>query len=329
VFYRAFGNNLFGKVTANYNNAGQFEIGDSDAIYSGFKTWTATAGIFKPAYSLEYSSKRYGLAFMERALPVTALSERRSGGVSFFKRTPKSILNAGLYLFSPDEDGQREKGQALVLHYVHAPLEENRVLGRLVGRDAWVGASMSYRTNAESQNTRFRSRPEVGITDQYFVDTGAIDGAESILRFGFEANKVDGAFSWQAEFLAAQVQRDQAGDVRFTGGYLFASWFLTGESRNYNSATGEFRGVTPQKPLGRHGWGAFELAVRASTVNLNDQDIIGGRERNLTFGLNWYLNDRFRLQGNLIKVLDLKRPGSEFDGEDPWIAAVRLQFYLP
>jgi phosphate-selective porin OprO/OprP len=69
--------------------------------------------------------------------------------------------------------------------------------------------------------------------------------------------------------------------------------------------------------------------VRASTVNLNDQDIIGGRERNLTFGLNWYLNDRFRLQGNLIKVLDLKRPGSEFDGEDPWIAAVRLQFYLP
>jgi phosphate-selective porin OprO/OprP len=81
--------------------------------------------------------------------------------------------------------------------------------------------------------------------------------------------------------------------------------------------------------LGRHGWGAFEIAVRASAVDLNDQDIVGGRERNLSLGLNWYMNERLRTQFNLVKVLDVKRPGNEFDGQDPLIAAVRLQFYLP
>ncbi|MEZ5566655.1 MAG: porin, partial [Gammaproteobacteria bacterium] len=139
-----------------------------------------------------------------------------------------------------------------------------------------------------------RSLPEVSVGDDYFVDTGAIDGADEILRIGFEANKVAGKFSWQAELLATKVIRDDAEDVHFTGDYLYASWFLSNDSRNYSSATGAFLDVKPNSPVWQGGWGAWELGLRASSVDLNDKDIVGGRQRDLTLGLNWYLNDQFR-----------------------------------
>ena len=328
VFYRGFGDEWSGKVTLNYDNAGKFEIGDSFLVYTGWKSVKATFGFFRPAYSLESTSKRTALTFMERALPVAALSERRSGGLSLTKRTPNSILDAGLFLYSPDDEGQQEKGQAIVLHYVHAPLDPNRQFRMRAGRDIWAGFSLSYRTNAEGPNTQFRSLPEVSVGDDYFVDTGTIDGASRILRMGLEANDVSGPFSWQAELLATKVMRSGAEDVLFTGGYVFASWFLTGESRNYNSATGTFVNISPNRPLLHGGWGAWELGLRASLVDLNDKDVVGGRQRDITLGLNWYLNDRFRVQANVIKVLDVDRPGSEFDGEDPWIAALRVQWNL-
>lgn len=60
---------------------------------------------------------------MERALPVEAPSEVRSGGVDVLKRTPNAILNEQLFFLGPDYQGQTQSGEALVLRNVHAPLE--------------------------------------------------------------------------------------------------------------------------------------------------------------------------------------------------------------
>jgi phosphate-selective porin OprO/OprP len=80
--------------------------------------------------------------------------------------------------------------------------------------------------------------------------------------------------------------------------------------------------------LGRDGWGAFEVAFRASYADLTDKEITGGRESNLSLGFNWYLNEKFRLMANVIKVLDVDRPGSEYDGLDPLIFALRAQWLI-
>lgn len=316
------------RFNVNYNNAGQFELGNNYIDYTGWKSAKLTFGVFDPAFSLEKVSQRVGTTFMERALPVEALSETRSGGLGVLKRTPNAILNAGLFFLSPDYQGQTQSGQALVLHYVHAPLKRKKEGSILGGRSIWAGLSLSYRTNISGPDTRFRSKPEVATVDDYFVDTDSVDRAEEIFRLGFEASHVHGRLSWQTEVLTTRVKRQGMESLDFWGAYFLVSWFLTNDSRNYNPAKGSFLALDPQSPVRHGGKGAFELAARASYIDLNDRNIIGGEQANLTLGLNWYANPNWRLMLNLVKVLDVKRPGSIYDGEDPLILSLRGQWYL-
>ena len=55
---------------------------------------------------------------------------------------------------------------------------------------------------------------------------------------------------------------------------------------------------------------------------------MGGSESNLSLGFNWYLNDKFRVMFNIIKILDVNRPNSEYDGLDPLIFALRAQWLV-
>jgi len=321
-FHRGLGPDWQIKLAADYNRGGNLELSDSYAVYTGWKTALVKIGVTDPPFSLEAVSSSAGLTFMETALPVAALSERKSGGVSVLKRTPSSILNANLLFFNPQQDGLSSSGQALVLHYVHSPINFAGV------ENVHVGGSFSYRINADGKDTRFRSRPEIATANTYFVDTGELSGASEIVRFGLEANRVTGRFSWQTETLTSRVKRDNAETVHFWGAYAFASWFLTDDSRNYDFGQGEFDTVKVKKPLREGGWGAFEVALRASYVDLQDADVKGGKESNLSLGFNWYLNDTLRIMSNVVKVLDLDRPGSEFDGSDPLIFALRAQWLI-
>lgn len=322
AFYRSWGTNWFAKLTADYNNLGKFEVNDNFLRYSGWETAVLKFGIFNPPFSLESVSKSAGLTFMERSLAVVSLSERRSGGVGVLKRTPNSILNAGLFFLSPKQADLTQPGQAFVLHYAHSPIK------LILNDGVHVGASFSYRINVDPDKTQFRSHPEITTIDDFYVDTGTISGAEKVIRFGLEAHKQVGPISWQTEFITTTVKRSGVENVNFWGAYTYFSWFLTGESRNYDAGAGRFLTVLPKANLGRGGKGAFVLAARISYVDLTDEDIIGGQQSNISMGLNWYLNPSVRLMTNLIKVLDVKRPGSAFDGEDPLIFSLRLQWQM-
>ncbi len=145
-----------------------------------------------------------------------------------------------------------------------------------------------------------------------------------------------GRFSWQTELFTAQVRRQAAEQVGFWGGYVYASWFLTNDARNYDFGTGSFIDVIPNSPLFNagwvngwgDGWGALEVAARLSYVDLTDEDIIGGRESNISLGLNWYMNRDVRLMTNLVKVMNVDRPGSKYDNQDPLIFSIRAQWVL-
>ena len=316
------GNNWRFKLSGDYTSGGGLELSDNYVSYSGWNQALLTLGISDPPFSLESVSQSSALTFMERGLPVVALAENKSGGATILRRNEDSILNLSIILFNVSQDDHRELGQGIVLHYVHSPIEIGDA------KSVHLGASFSYRWNASEEGTQFRSRPEVATVNDYYVDTGLIAGANRIGRLSLEASQVAGRFSWQTEVLAARVHRDGAEAVDFWGGYAFVSWFLTRDSRNYNFGSGSFEQVRIRNALLEGGPGAFELAFRASLVDLTDGNIIGGREKNISIGLNWYLNRRVRLMTNLVKVLDVDRPGSEFDGEDPLILSLRAQWVL-
>src|SRR5258708_28792434 len=93
---------------------------------------------------------------------------------------------------------------------------------------------------------------------------------------------------FQGEYFWYKVDRGNLSalsSVKFDGGYAQASWVLTGESHTYNSALAAYNGIVPLNPfsLTEGGWGAWEIAGRISTIDLNDQlaaanGVAGGRQ---------------------------------------------------
>ena len=116
--------------------------------------------------------------------------------------------------------------------------------------------------------------------------------------------------------------------MKFSGGYAQASWVLTGETHTYNSAAAAYNGIVPLNPisLAAGGWGAWEIAGRISTIDLNDQlatanGVAGGRQTVYTAGLNWYVNRNARFMfdylhcdvARQVSAINARDTGSKFD----------------
>jgi phosphate-selective porin OprO/OprP len=139
-------------------------------------------------------------------------------------------------------------------------------------------------------------------------------------------------------------------DNVFHGWYVQASWVLTGESKPFIKSTSAFGSPKPFRPLSVKdgGWGAWELAARYSTLNLNSHEnsadgvvtgwsgvqksytffntVRGGNQRIATVGLNWYPVSTIRLLFNYLYV-DTDRtqaPGFVISTSTPDLPAVAV-----
>jgi phosphate-selective porin OprO/OprP len=68
------------------------------------------------------------------------------------------------------------------------------------------------------------------------------------------------------------------------------------------------------------------LALRYSTIDLTDEDIIGGEMDNVTLGLNWFPAPGLRVSANYIKMLEMDRAGNVHDNEEADIMQLRGQW---
>jgi len=146
------------------------------------------------------------------------------------------------------------------------------------------------------------------------VSGASVYGAE--LAGGF------GSFFAQAEYFHYNIARRGLADLNFNGGYVEASYTVTGESRKYSPGCGCYGGISPAHPfsLKAGGWGAFELAARYSVVDLNDNftagslvgsGFAGGKQTIYAFGLNWYPNNNLRFMLDYLHgVIDRTEAGN-------------------
>lgn len=285
------------RLQYDVTDSGADGIRDAYIRYTGLEPVEITLGQFKEFFSLEELTSSNDITFMERALP-NAFSPGRSLGIGASTYGENWSFGAGLFSEGPDrtaedDDGDEvNEGWGLSARGTFAPILNETQL-------VHVGASVAYREPDGNDELRFRSRPESHVTNERLVDTGDLEEVDDFYLLGFETAGVLGPFSAQAEYIYADVSRDD-GDADFDGWYLYGSYVLTGESRPYDTDDGTFGIIEPNTAWSEGGLGAWEVGLRYSQIALNDGDIEGGREDNITVGLNWYPNDNIRFMLNYI-----------------------------
>ncbi|MDY6842480.1 MAG: porin [Thermodesulfobacteriota bacterium] len=293
--------NLYNKVIfkAQYDFAG----GDADFkdMYMGLKklpcVGTLKVGHFKEPFGLEELTSSKYITFMERGLPGV-FTPSRNTGIGVFKAELDDRLTwaFGTFLDTDsygDDDGAKSN-IAVTARITGLPWYE--------GKDKLLHLGLGYSYRDAKDNThRLRERPEAHLVSR-FVDTGSIN-ANLENRFGLEAAFVCGPFSLQGEYMGTVVDARNMSDPYFSGYYVYASYFLTGEHRVYKKSGGVFDRVKPRKDFVRaSGMGAWEIAFRYSGLDLTDEAIQGGELEDISFGINWYLNPNLRAMFNYVRA---------------------------
>jgi phosphate-selective porin OprO/OprP len=95
---------------------------------------------------------------------------------------------------------------------------------------------------------------------------------------------------------------------------------LTNDARNYNAYFAQFWRLKPKLSITEGGLGAWEVALRASTIDLNDSDINGGEASSYTLGLNWYMTTFTK---TILNIVHTESSGAL--SEDFNVLGIRLQ----
>ena len=126
-----------------------------------------------------------------------------------------------------------------------------------------------------------------------------------------EAGASLGRVALQSEARVAVVEDDTGLTNTFPGAYVHMRYVLTGEAIPFNRKDAVFGRLQPRCPLDTEcgAWGAWELAVRLSHLDLNGENRPGPglRLTDTTFGLNWYVNHNTKFQFHWIHA-DLNDP---------------------
>ena len=267
-------------------------------------------GQYKTPNSLEELTSRRFITFMERAAIVDAFELDYQLGLGSGVSGENWGADVGVFGQNAADVNDNE-GYALAArgHYAFFLDPEDR--GENSSQLVHLGASTRYRNfdnDTFGSAVTYRQRPFFHFTGTRSVDTGTIDDAEGDVWVGPEFAWVNGPFSLQSEFANTFLQRKNGQDDanNLWGGYLSASYFLTGEHRNYDPERGVFDRVKVERPLQDGGLGAWELAARADYIDLNDEGVKGGEQISYIGGVNWYVNDyvRFMLDGAVTQVFN-------------------------
>src|SRR3984893_6816609 len=314
--------------------------------YTGLKPFggqlAIEGGVMDLPYTLDEASSSNDLPFMERAASGIAATNIAAGDFrsTFGARWYTDRFWAGAYVTGPATGAIHSASSINPPGTTEQYGTFARVAGQIlsgndyslhIGGDAEWLIQPPHNLIAGTQTLTLSDRPEVRIDPTTLVTTGAIAGVSRAQVYSAEAAGTYGPLFFQGEYFCFNVDRTAFAplpSLRFQGGYAEAAYVLTGETRPYNAASASYGGIAPANPfsLAGGGWGAWEIAGRYSTIDLNDRlgaatGVAGGRQTIYTLALNWYVNRNVRflfdyLHGNIAKQVsptNFGDAGAKFD----------------
>jgi phosphate-selective porin OprO/OprP len=301
---------------------GPVRINDAYVAYTGFAPFTIQIGAFSPPANMDDGTGVESSVMIERASPSEM--SRTLGGAD--GRIGIGVRGAGARWMSALTLTSRTANDAEVFDSQLAVVGRAGLLAfTKADYNVHFGASTTWVLDPPDGGTaaagarhtiRFRDRPEIRVDSTRLIDTGAIDAKSAY------ASAVEFGANWKSFYIQAEnywygIERPDSSplpDPSFGGYYVQGSWFLTGESRRYDVASGAFQAPRPFIPFTAYGGvGAWELALRYSHADLDSRagtdgtaalapSVRGGEQNIWTFGVNWFVNPNVRFTLNWLHV---------------------------
>lgn len=239
---------------------------------------------------------------MERAAFTDAFGFERRLGLSVQYKSGILLAQAGIFSDSIDS----------LVNSADGPDggDENNsygIDGRVVLAPKWGDTQLHFALSGHWRDLqrlsgnprRYRQRPFLHTVNSYFLDSGNI-AATGENHYGVELAGSHGPLWWAGEAHWLRVQRPGLADPVFFGGYGEIGYVLTGEARSYKN--GIFGGVKPANPVGGGGLGAWQVTLRHDYLDMNDRDIVGGRQKAYIAALVWTPIEYLRFNVNYAHI---------------------------
>lgn len=277
-------------------------------VNARFQPWFAVqAGKFKVPVSLERLQSGSDIRFTERSYVSNALLPNRDIGVQIHGNVLDEKLSYAFGSFNGVADGgnssntdnnvDREWAARLFAH----PFKDQGNL--LAGLGIGIAGTTSDYSGTALLGHNYRSPGQNSI----FTYNASVLGDGRQNRISPQFYYYAGPLGVIGEY--ARVSHDVARDARsdklnHDAWQLASTYVLTGEENS-------FKGISPKQNFDweKGGWGAWELGLRYSELNIDDKAFEGGageryasassnteKAKSWAGSLNWYLNKNVKLQ---------------------------------
>lgn len=289
-----------GTIASDWGFKAEFNIGDNVGVdpsgdvtdfyiqYKGFGSHAKlTFGHQREPFGLETLTSSKNISTIERTTVGNVFDHGRAVGIKVNGYGDSWTYAAGIFEVGSDDTedalfSYTARGTYLALNNSDALIHMGA--GVRLGDDE---------LNGDDLNTRPGIR-QVDSSDR--ISTGDLN-SDGSTHYNLEFAGVFGAAHASAEYHNMVLDgANGTNDTDVDGYYLLGGWFLTGESRPYNTKKGSFDKVKPNNAKG-----AWELAASYSQVNLEDNNQ-GNNGTVITLGVNWYANSAVRAGINLIQA---------------------------
>jgi len=286
-------------------------IKDAYVSYANWAPWEESEIRMGNQYvytSIEQLTSSRFITFMERPAYDDAFFLERQIGAGLLAGNDHWSFQTGYYGAEPGNQGSFSSDTtAFAVRGTVAPINNDTTVVHFGASYRHRDAGTLRADNTAELFSYSAHGADLHLADK-FVAAPAI--AQSDDMFNLEGLFIYKSFSVQGEY--AQLHTDLPVGIAnvnptYNGWYVGASWFITGEMRNYEAKTGEIGRPHVKHPVfgGSGGWGAWQIAGRYDSLDLSDKaaNIASctkcGIQNTWLIGLNWWLTDYTMLKFNV------------------------------